>query len=375
MSGSPPLPVVQVVPYYPPHLGGMENVARILAELFAETRDVEVLTTTIGASGSPRRERYGRLVIHRHRAVEFAHIPFSPGLLVRLLLLPRDVVVHMHGDQAVIPEMVWLSSILTGRPFIAHYHGDTAESGTFGVVYRAYKRYVFGRTLRAARCVLALTEEQRQFVVREYGVAPTSTRVVPNGVEPARYPGGPSKASHEGPLRLLFVGRLSPQKNIPRLIQALALIRTKVEVVIVGDGVERPKIERLARELGLCDLRLVGEQHGHVLVEWYRWADAFVLPSNEEGMPLVLLEAMAAGLPIIATDVPGTRELAEGGAMLLSAPEPAALAQAIERIATDSQLRGTLGRAGYDRAHHFDWGHVLLGLEDVYSKVAAAGRA
>lgn len=358
--------VAHVVPYYPPHLGGMEAVAQALAEGLAEAGPVMVLTSRSGAGCAPHVERRGRLVVRRLATFEAAHLPFMPTLLFHLLRLPKRAVVHVHVAQAYVPEMVWLAAVLRRRPFIAHFHLDVEPSGRFGALFTLYKRHLLGRTLRAATHVVALTSDQARFLHVRYGVQPARTTVVPNGVRPEFFGDleppvrAPGKA-----LRLLYVGRLAPQKNVARLLTAMAGISGDVELVIVGDGDERPRLEARVRELGLENVTMVGAQRDQELVAWYRWADAFVLPSDKEGMPLVILEAMAAGLPIIATDVAGVRDTVGEDGVLVK-PEPSALADGIKRVAGDPELRAELARRSRSRGRAYAWPAVVERVEAVY---------
>jgi glycosyltransferase involved in cell wall biosynthesis len=363
--------VVQVAPFYPPHLGGVERVAQTLAELLAERRDVLVLTTTCGAGDSPRSERMGRLLVQRWPGIEAAHTPVSPGLALALLRLPRGALVHAHLAQAFLPELVWLTSRLRRRPYIVHFHLDVDQSGRLGPILPAYKRFVLGPVLRGAAAVIVLSEEQAAFLCSEHGVARERIAVIPNGVPSSFFlerAGEP--ADREGPLRLLSVGRLSVQKNVPRLVEALALVEVPVDLVLVGDGEDRIRVERLIEERGLTNVRLVGAQYGEDLLGWYRWAQAFALTSDKEGLPLALLEAMAAGVPIIATDVPGTHELLIGVG-LLTALEPAAIATAIAQLAGDPDRRADLAERGRSHAAAHAWSDRVDDLERVYAGVAA----
>ncbi|HEY2667168.1 MAG TPA: glycosyltransferase family 4 protein, partial [Actinomycetota bacterium] len=285
--------VVQVVAYFPPHLGGMEVVAEAIAENLAEHGPVEVLTSSTGAAGALPVERRGNLRIRRLRTLEIEHVPFMPTLLFHLLRLPRRAVVHVHIAQAYVPEMVRLSAWLRRRPYVAHFHLDCDPTGRFGWLFLLYKRWILGGTLRSATRVIVLTPEQGDFVHTRYGVAEERIMVMPNGVRRAFGTQDRASPDHGGPFRLLFVGRLSPQKNLARLLAAIPAMRVPVELVVVGEGEQQAMLEELCRERGLASVRMVGSQTSSQLVEWYRWADAFVLPSDKEGMPLAVLEAMA----------------------------------------------------------------------------------
>ena len=359
--------VVQVVPYYPPHLGGMENVAKAIAEVLARSRPVEVVTTTCGARRCPRVERQGNLTVRRLRACEISHVPVAPGLLLRMLLVPRQAIVHVHIAQALVPEMVWFSRWLRGGSFVAHFHLDVNPSGRFGRVFAWYKQRILGHTLRAAAKVIALSADQAAFIERTYRVDPGAIAVLPNGVGPEFTP-APASGDGDGgmrPLRVLYVGRLSQQKALPRLVQALAAMRQPAAAVLVGEGEARPAIEELLREYSLTNVQLAGARHGTDLVESYRWADVLVLPSDKEGMPLVVLEAMASGLPVVATDVVGTRELL-GDAGVLVPPDPDAIAQALDRVAVDAPLRAELSARGLAAARHYSWERLAHCLESLY---------
>jgi glycosyltransferase involved in cell wall biosynthesis len=366
--------VVQVVPYYPPHLGGMENVVKAIAEVLARNRPVEVVTTTCGAKRCPHVERQGKLTVRRLRACEISHVPVAPGLPLRMLRVPRRAIVHVHIAQALVPEIVWFSRRLRGGSFVAHFHLDVDPSGRFGRIFTWYKHRVLGHTLRAAAKVIALSEDQASFIERNYRVDPDSIAVVPNGVGPEFTPApasddGDRKGDGEGSLRVLYVGRLSPQKALPRLVQALAVMRQPVQAVLVGEGEAQSTIEELLRAYSLTNVRLVGAQRGTDLVDFYRWADVLVLPSDKEGMPLVVMEAMASGLPVVATDVVGTRELL-GGAGLLVAPDPDAIAQALDRVAGDALLRAELSARGLVAARQYTWERLAHSLESLYEAVS-----
>lgn len=368
-AGERPL-IAHVISTYPPCLGGTERVAQNIAELLAERHRVEVVTTDWGSAGSPRREWVAGVLVGRHRAVRVAHTPLAPGLILRLLTLPRSAVVHAHVAQAFLPEMVRLTSFVRGRPFVLHFHLDVDASGRFGVLLPAYKRFALGPTLRRAAAVVALTAEQAAFLVERYGVDPSRVRVIPNGVDSSflRPAGEVAAERRDGPVRLLFVGRLDAQKNVMRLLEALDHVQADVELVVVGEGELRPKIEQHIRNAHLPNVRLVGAQTGPALLDWYRWADVFVLPSDKEGMPLVLLEAMASGLPVVATDVPGSRELVDGVGVL-APPRADALGAAIQAVASDPGLRSDLAARSADRGSRHSWRERIGLVEALYETV------
>jgi len=349
----------------------MERVAQCLAELLAQRHEVEVFTTEPGAVRTSREEVPPRLQITRFPAVEIAHTPISPQLVWHLLRLSRRAIVHAHVAQAFIPEMVWLTSALRRRPFILHFHLDVDPSGRFGRVLPVYKRLVLGPALRRAAAVVVLSPEQADDVAARHRVPRERITVVPNGVHPFFYAAARRRGTAgPGPTRVLFVGRLDSQKNVRRLLVAATRVTAPIELVVVGDGEQRAMLEALSRELGLDSVRFVGAQHGDALLEHYARAEVFALPSDKEGMPLVLLEAMAAGLAIVATDVPGSRELVDGVGML-TARDPDALAAALDRVATDRDLLATLAARSRQRAASFAWDERVTQVEELYRRVVA----
>lgn len=363
--------VAHVAAYYPPRLGGLERVASTLAELLADRWDVEVLTTACGAGTAPATETPSAgLRVRRFRAWELAHTPLSVGLVWGLLRLPRQAIVHLHLAQAFLPEVVWFTCRLRRRPYVVHFHLDVDPSGRFGWLLPAYKHYVLGPVLRRAAAVLALSPAQAAFLVDHYGVRRHRITVLPNGVGRAYFDIRPAADPVDRPMTLLFAGRLDAQKNVHRLLDAIAQVTVPLDVVIAGDGGHRHSLEQRAAQLEQHRIRFVGAQTEAELLDWYGWADTFVLPSDKEGMPLVLLEAMAAGLAIVATDVPGIRELV-GGVGLLAAPRPDALGSALQRVAVDNGLRRELAARSRERSSSLHWDGRVDQLERVYDAVGA----
>jgi glycosyltransferase involved in cell wall biosynthesis len=358
--------IVQITPNYPPLLGGLERVVQILATTLADRHEVSVVTTTHGAPGVPRRVREGDVGVRRHRSVTVAHTALAPGMLGSLLRIPRGSVVHLHCSQAVVPELVWLAARLRGTRYLVHFHMDVGTSGPLGRLLPAYKKHFFGRVLRGAAAVIVLIDSQVQFMSEFYGVDPQRIHVVPNGVAPEYYL--PPRTPEAGTLRLLYVGRLGAQKNVARLLDAMSLVTEPVRLRIVGDGELRAGLEAQAARLELGDrVEFCGRLHGADLVDAYADAQAFVLPSDREGMPLVVMEAMAAGLPVIATAVQGTIELVDGVG-LLAEPDPEALAAAIDQVARDPEARAKMAAEGSARARAYTWDAVVAAVERVYDE-------
>ncbi|MDY7011640.1 MAG: glycosyltransferase, partial [Planctomycetota bacterium] len=155
--------------------------------------------------------------------------------------------------------------------------------------------------------------------------------------------------SKSGRFRIGTVGRLSHEKGMDMLIEAFALVKAQLpqaELVLVGDGAERPRLEGMVAERGLTDsVCFLGIRDDvPALLAGF---DIFVLPSRSEGLPLVILEAMAAGLPIVATDVGGVSEAVRDGENgLLIRPESSrVMADAIIKLAENEDMRNSLGQA------------------------------
>jgi glycosyltransferase involved in cell wall biosynthesis len=300
-----------------------------------------------GASRAPRRDTVDGI------PVDYPRYPYVPKL--GQVLHDR---LFEHGtrrvvDDAVVtfrPDLVYATwsypdVVAAGRmaarhgvPLVAKVHG-TDINDYFG---RPRRRRLIIHALSGARAVIAVSAALAGRL-RQAGVDPARVHVIPNGVDTARF-APRSRAAARAALGIdataptvLFVGNLKPVKGIDILLDAVATMvraRPALKLFIIGGGPLHGRLRESAVRLGLdASVRMLGEQPPEEIARWMNAADVLCLPSRSEGMPNVVLEAGASGLPVVATRVGGIPEiLAEDAAGYLVPPaDPAALAGALER--------------------------------------------
>ncbi len=360
--------IVQIAGLYPPHLGGEELVAQRLATLQAREHDVTVYTSDVGAGRAPRSERLGRLHVVRDRALRVGNTPVLPRLTGRLLHHhPRPDVVHVHGGLAALPEMVRFGAGRRGVPYVVHVHLMVRPSSRAGrYLLPLYQRTLYARFLRGAALVICLTSAMRAAVIAASGVPPERVVVVPNGVDTELFHPAPFAARTEN--ELLFVGRLTAQKNVLTAVEAMARL-PGVTLRIVGDGEQQPLVERRIAALGLDNVVLAGRLGPDALADAYRRAAAVVMPSTHEGLPLVLLEAMATGAPVVCAALPELVEAGGGAVVGVPAPTPITLAAALRDLLADRPRRATLSAAAQRHAAAHTWAATAAAVDDLYRKV------
>jgi glycosyltransferase involved in cell wall biosynthesis len=236
------------------------------------------------------------------------------------------------------------------RPLVARCgylrsEGMATEHGPGSPQARRAKRYE-RRLFRGADVVAVTTEHMRTQVLTLYGVPSTRVMVVPNYVDVDLF----SPSDGEGaPRSLAFVGRLTRQKNLFVLLDALAGL-DDVSLTLIGDGPQRSALERYAERRGV-DAKFEGRLPHDRLPALLSRAQAFVMPSVWEGHPKALLEAMACGLPVIGSNVHGIREVVrDGESGILCEPSSEGLRRAIESVLGDAELRQRLGSGARDAA-------------------------
>jgi glycosyltransferase involved in cell wall biosynthesis len=177
-------------------------------------------------------------------------------------------------------------------------------------------------------------------------------QVVRLGVVPSEFAPPGHLPERDGAPTVVAVGQLARRKGHEVLLRALALMRSPARLVLVGDGPERERLERLARDLGLDGrVRFAGARGQHEIPGFYADADVFCLPSFQEGVPVVLMEAMAAGLPVVATRIMGVPELVEDGVsgVLVAPGREDELAAATDALLDDRERAAALAGAGRAR--------------------------
>ena len=245
--------------------------------------------------------------------------------------------------------------------------------------------------------LLVVSDHWRALLAADYGVDAT---VVRNGVDPARF-GAATAGERErfraragaGPdtFLILTVGGIEPRKGSVTLLEALAGLVARADgsvprpvLAVVGGHTffdyRAYRDDALARlpELGIVegrDLLLLGTVSEADLGGWYRAADAFAFPSVKEGFGLVVLEALAAGLPVVASDIPVFAEYLrdEHSALLVPPGDPAALAAALSRLAGDPSLRRQLAAGGRPLVDHFTWASSARAHQEIYAAAGGVG--
>jgi glycosyltransferase involved in cell wall biosynthesis len=272
--------------------------------------------------------------------------------LRRILGAKRVEVLHSH--------LFWSS--LFASP-VARFCGVPVVIETTHVreVWRKGWKANFAVDQAVGKCVdryIAVSEANGRYLIEEKGLPAKKVKVIRNGSDIRRFdpnykPSGALQASlgfGEADPILVVIARLEPQKGHRVLLNAMpAILRefSKVKLICVGDGVLRSELMEQTRALGLeQNVRFVGAQSN--VQDWLALSQMSVLPSFYEGLPLVAIESLAAGVPVVATDVDGTPEIVVNGKTGLTVPvnDPQALAQAICLLLHSPELRRQFGAAG-----------------------------
>jgi phosphatidylinositol alpha-mannosyltransferase len=277
---------------------------------------------------------------------------------------PFDVI-HMH--EPLMPLVPWFVLWQSTAPVVATFHTYREEG------HRWYPRYrrIFEPLMRRVRVRLAVSDAARRTVSSHF---PGAYEIIPNGIDVERfYRAGSRSASRiwTGQREILYVGRLEPRKGVEHLIQAMAIVqrnRHGIRLVVVGDGPDRSSLESAASAAGIT-ATFEGRVPDAALPGYYHAADMVCSPAlGDESFGVVLLEAMAAQKPIVATRIAGYAELLEGTgtARLVEAGDPDGMAHAIAELLDDPVRARRMGERGATIAREYDWGAIARRLESVY---------
>jgi glycosyltransferase involved in cell wall biosynthesis len=315
-------------------IGGSERHLLTLLPALAELGVEPVLVGLDDPAWDPA-DFYGALQVPAIRIPSPRDV--DPLLLARLLRSLRADVVHTHLVHADVYGGV--AAKLRGESLVSTKHNDDPfRLGPF--------RHVERGLARVTDRIVTITESLRRFTVDEVGISPAKVETIHYGLDGLPEPWGenPPDGVPVDARVLLAVARLTKQKGIDVAVRALPSLADDTVLVVLGEGPERPALETLARELGV-ERRLFLPGRVPDVAEWLRRATLLVHPARWEGFGLGVLEAMLAGLPVVASNVSSLPELVVDGetGILVRPDDPGALSVGIAR-ALDAPALGAAGR-------------------------------
>lgn len=259
----------------------------------------------------------------------------------------------------------------------------TANVGTFHAFARSNVGYYYGRPLlqpylAQLHRAIAVSEPARDFVTRYFPEYPM--RVIPNGIDVDVYKPGHAPIRHlrDDNVNILFVGRLEKRKGLGDLLRAYRSMNARLphtRLIIVGDGPLRGKLESYISRHHLPNVILAGFVPDTVKPRYYASADIFCAPATgAESFGIVLLEALASGLPVVATEVPGYMSVLEPGRDSVTVPAKSwrELAASLVVLARDPDLRRRLGEYALEKARRYSWPAVASEVVEVYHEARKA---
>ena len=372
---------------YPPLGGGAGLATAELAKgLLAEGVTVDVVTSSAGESAERRSEereqgsaglklyrvRSRRIGVHQAGMLGAAtYLRHALPVVRRLVRTVRYDVVHVFFSLPTGALLPFLD--LRGVPVVVSLRGsDVPGYDPHHLTVQRFHRLLAPLTRwiwRRADRVVAVCESLGRLTGQTCSGLDYS--VIPNGVDlDLFHPGSPSRRDHE-PIRCLAVARLVERKGLGELLRAFALLpRGRCRLDIVGKGPDESRLRELALRLGVSEeVRFLGSMARSAVAQQYREADLFTRPSSAEAFGNVFAEALASGLPIVGSTVGGIPELVEHGTngLLVSPGDPQALAQAIEYLAGDPELRGQMGARNRAKAKAtLQWSEVTRQYLSIY---------
>jgi len=353
----------------PTRLGGTEIATQEIASRLARRHEVHVFT--LGLPGEKNYEFRQGFHVHRLKTRWLYQLPFVDSLyyfeVMRALRKLRPNIIQIMGLRNRGSYGALISRILN-IPFVLWDRGSINELGW------PEKRTTAYFALKSAHTVIAQTEDMKK---RMQAICKREVRVLGNGIDLQLFQGLDRERLREGlgltgKRVVIYLGRLDPVKCVPDIIAAIALLRKRVKnlfFLMLGRGRQREEIAEMVREKGIGDItRMMGAVPHERVPEYLTASDAQVLVSWREGFPISVIEGMAAGLPLVVSDVAGLSEIVEDGVNGFVVPlhSPKEIADRLERLLTDKRLRQEISESNRKKAQDYSWKGIVRELEDIY---------
>jgi phosphatidylinositol alpha-mannosyltransferase len=369
-----------VTPYVYPVPGGVNEHVRFLYEnLRLRGHDVRILTSSHGLQRSSEGDviRIGKgFSVPSNGSV--GTITLSPRYVSQVQkVLDRERFDLLHFHEPFVPFLSLVVLRQSTSVNIATFHAYAGFSPAMELgskTLQGYARRLHGR--------IAVSAAAAHFADRFF---PGDFKVIPNGVDVGRFQRAvPLARWQDGTPNILFVGRLEDRKGLPHLLKAFRLIRkggVECRLLVVGSGPQEREARRYVMTRGLQNVEFLGRVTDAEKEQLFKTADVFVSPATgRESFGIVLLEAMAAGTPIVCSDIHGFKGVVQRGrqAILVPPRDAKSLGAGISELLADPGLRARMGAAGLERAEQFSWEHVTAKVEEYYGfvirRLAAQGQ-
>ena len=364
--------------------GGAETVAISLAKVLAQ-KGHEIFIFTSSANSSNEVEEYNGLAIYRYGTnFKFASSRFSLGLLKNPRRYPTDLV-HVHASVPMGDLAGFLYAKKKQKPLIVTLHLDLGSYKGFAIKL-GYSLYcmLIGKLLSWANVIIS---PSRYYIseIRALDKYKDKVIVIPNGIDVGDFNAAYSREDSKRELGfspsdrlLLYVGNFEPRKGLDILIKAMPRILKEAQntnLVLVGDGIMRDKLEALAKKLGVAEhVKFTGFVNKSEKIRYYKSADIFILPSLYEIFGIVNLEAMACGIPVVASKVGGIPEVVKDGknGLLIPPGNSEALADALIYLLENEDVREKMGKSGRKKVEGYSWERIAEETEKVYNEVLSS---
>lgn len=359
--------VITVPLFLPKWIGGAEvatyNIAKHLAERGHEVHIITTLDESLAEEEKTKEDIY----IHRilSRKIRFIGVVvFWYKVLLKIRNLNPDII---HTQSLIHNAPVMFSNIIFNFPYIIYGRGSD--------VYfpKEPNKSISKLALKNASGVIALSEDMKKEMNKICNRDDIS--VLPNGIELNKFKGiSEKKLFKKKEKTIIFVGSLRPVKGVKYLIKAMNTINkeTDTNLIIVGDGIDKEGLKTLVEELNLQDcIHFVGKIPNEDVPRYMAQADIFALPSLSEGFPVVVVEAMASGLPIVTTNVRGLPEIIKNGenGFVVEPQNSEHMAEKILLLLKDEQLYRKISENNKVKAEEYSWDKISGELEKKYMDV------
>lgn len=362
---------ILVLLFPPKWLAGTEiatyNIARHLAK-----RGHEVHVITLLDEGLPKESLEQYFYIHR---IRFPRIKFL-GIIILwvkvLLLLKRINPQLVHVQSIAIGIAAFLAKKLLKKPYVVWGRGSEVYLPWL------FKNRISRLVLRNADAVIALTEDMKTEMQK---ICNRDAYVIPNGIDLERFE-NLSRDEMRGKLQakageklVISVGRFRPEKGVRYLIEAMEIIRQKgqpVKLLLGGEGPEEENLKQLVEQLNLGScINFIGQIPNEKVPQYMAAAHVFALSSLSEGFPNVVLEAMASGLPIVASKVGGLPEIIREGqnGFLVEPKNPEQIAERVLLFLNNDELTQRISRNNKQKVKEYSWGSAVSRLERLYQSL------